>query len=82
MVTPNRIILLLIIVVVLILPLDNSCLRARGVNSSFVEVLTILKVRVMSPKVKPMSRKKVAREGHRTTVKRIAYAVCEQLDAS
>ena len=36
----------------------------------------------MPPKVKAISRKKAAREGHRTTVKRIAYAVSEQLDAS
>ena len=37
---------------------------------------------VMPSKVKAISRKKAAREGHRTTEKRIAYAVCEQLDAS
>ena len=37
---------------------------------------------VMPSKVKAISRKKAAREGHRTTVKRIAYAVSEQLDAS
>ena len=36
----------------------------------------------MPSKVKAISRKKAAREGHRTTVKRIAYAVSEQLDAS
>ena len=82
MVTPNRIILLVIVLVVLILGPDNSCLRARGVDLSFVDELTILKVHVMPPKVKAISRKKAAREGHRTTVKRIAYAVSEQLDAS
>ena len=75
MVTPNRIILLVIILVVLILGPDNSSLRARGVDFSFVDELTILKVHVMPPKVKAISRKKAAREGHRTTVKRIAYAV-------
>ena len=36
----------------------------------------------MPPKVKAISRKKAAREGHRTTVKRIAYAVSEQVDGS
>ena len=82
MVTPNRIILLVIVLVVLILGPDNSCLRARGVDFSFVDELTILKVHVMPTKVKAISRKKAAREGHRTTVKRIAYAVSEQLDAS
>ena len=82
MVTPNRIILLVIVLVLLILGPDNSCLRARGVDFSFVDELNILKVHVMPPKVKAISRKKAAREGHRTTVKRIAYAVSEQLDGS
>ena len=72
----------MIVLVVFILEPDNSCLQARGVDFSFVDELTILKVHVMPPKVKAISRKKAAREGHRTTVKRIACAVSEQLDAS
>ena len=82
MVTPNRIILLVIVLVLLILGPDNSCLRARGVDFSFVDELNILKVHVMPPKVKAISGKKAAREGHKTTVKRIAYVFSEQLDAS
>lgn len=81
MVTQNRIILLVIILVGFILRPGNSCLRAYGVDSSFVNKLTILKVHVMPPKVKAISRKKAAREGHRTT-NRVAYAVNERLDAS
>lgn len=49
-----------LILVVLILGPDNSCLRARGVDSSFVHELIILKVHVMLPKVKSISRKKLA----------------------
>ena len=82
MVTPNQIILLVIVLVVFILELDNSCLQACGVDFSFVDELTILKVHVMPPKVKAISRKKAVHEGHRTTIKCIAYVVSEQLDTS
>ena len=37
---------------------------------------------VTPPKGKNLSRIKATREGHRTTVKRIAYAVNEQLNTS
>ena len=45
------------------------------INCLKVEVVTL-------PKGKSLSKIKATREGHRTTVKRIAYAVNEQLNTS
>lgn len=65
---------------VVILESDKSCLRAGAVERSRINCL---KVEVVTPpKGKSLSRIKATREGHRTTVKRIAYAVDEQLNTS
>ena len=57
----------------------NSCSHASALDiSSFLESTTY---QVMPPKGK-LSRKKATREGHKTTVKRIAYEVNEQLEAA
>ena len=67
----------------IILHPDNSCSNARALDldissvSSFSESTTY---QAMPPK--KLSRKRATREGHRTTVKRIAYEVNEQLEAS
>ncbi|XP_068675693.1 uncharacterized protein [Montipora foliosa] len=79
MVTSNRIIPVVILLVFIILEPVNSCSHARALDiSSFFDSSTY---QVMPPKGK-LSRKRVTREGHRTTVKRIAYEVNEQLDAA
>ena len=66
--------------VVVILESDKSCLSARAVEPSRINCL---KVEVVTPpKGKSLSRIKGTREGHRTTVKRIAYAVNEELNTS
>ena len=81
MVTARRIFPVVILLVFIILqPVTvNSSARARALDifSSF-ESTTYL---VMPPKGK-LSRKRATREGHRTTVKRIACEVNEQLDTA
>ena len=70
---------MVILLVLIILEPVNSCSHARALDiSSFFDSTTY---QVMPPKGK-LSRKRVTREGHRTTVKRIAYEVNEQLDAA
>ena len=65
---------------VVILESDKSCLRAGAVERSRINCL---KGEVVTPpKGKSPSRIRATREGHRTTVKRIAYAVDEQLNTS
>ena len=65
---------------VVILESDKSCLLAGAVEPSRINCR---KVEVVTPpKGKSLSRIKATREGHRTTVKRIAYAVDEQLNTS
>ena len=66
--------------VVVILESDKSCLSARAVEPSRINCLKVEVVR--PPKGKSLSRIKATREGHRTTVKRIAYAVNEELNTS
>ena len=78
MVTSRRIIPVVVILLVFIIlhPVNSSAhARALDISSSF-ESTTYL---VMPPKGK-LSRKRATREGHRTTVKPIAYEVNEQLD--
>lgn len=65
---------------VVILESDESCLRAGAVEPSRINCLKVEVVR--APKGKSLSRIKATREGHRATVKRIAYAVDEQLNTS
>ena len=80
MVTSSRIIPVVVILLVFIIlhPVNSSAhARALDISSSF-ESTTYL---VMPPKGK-LSRKRATREGHRTTVKRIAYEVNEQLDTA
>ena len=64
----------------MILESDKSCLRAGAVEPSRINCLKV--ERVTPPKGKSLSRIKATREGHRTTVKRIAYAVNEELNTS
>ena len=81
MVTSRWIFPVVILLAFIILQPDNSCSHARALDldiSSFFESTTY---QVMPPKGK-LSRKKATREGHRTTVKHIAYEVNEQLEAS
>ena len=80
MVTSSRIVPVVVILLVFIIlhPVNSSAhARALDISSSF-ESTTYL---VMPPKGK-LSRKRATREGHRTTVKRIAYEVNEQLDTA
>ena len=64
----------------MILESDKSCLRAGAVEPSRINCR---KVEVVTPpKGKSLSRIKATREGHRTTVKRIASAVNEELNTS
>ena len=64
----------------MILESDKSCLRARAVAPSRINCL---KVEVVTPpKGKSLSSIKATREGHRTTVRRIASAVNEELNTS
>ena len=66
--------------VVVILESDKSCLRAGAVAPSRINCVKVEVVR--PPKGKSLSRIKATREGHRTTVKRIASAVNEELNTS
>ena len=66
--------------VVVILESDKSCLRTGAVEPSRINCLKVEEV--TPPKGKSLSRIKATREGHGTTVKRIAYAVIEELNTS
>ena len=64
----------------MILESDKSCLRAGAVEPSRINCLKV--EGVTPPKGKSLSRIKATREGHRTTAKRIASAVNEELNTS
>lgn len=79
MVTLRQIIPVVIFLVFIILQPDSSYSHAHALDISSFFGLTIYQVDVMPPKGK-LSRKKATHEGHKTTVKHIAYDDHEQLD--